>query len=91
MVMDKVWLALCFGLKEREDGFINTYTCLLPASTGDAGLSERNKNKADMLRFCFVLCLHTVSMVRVTFSRVSSSGCWNIVPGSCHLVLIIGV
>lgn len=46
--MDEVWLVLCFGLKETEEGFINTYTCHPPASTGEAGLSERNKNKSDV-------------------------------------------
>lgn len=48
MVMDEVWPALCFGLEEREEGFINAYTCPLPACTGDASLSERNKNKPDV-------------------------------------------
>lgn len=57
MVMDEVWLALCFGLKEREEGFIKAYTCPLPACTGDAGLSERNKNKPDVFfcLFCFYI------------------------------------
>lgn len=48
MVMDEVRLVFCFGLKKTEEGFINTYTCHPPACTGDAGLSERNKNKSDV-------------------------------------------
>lgn len=56
MVMDEVWLVLCFGLKEGEEGFINAYTCPLPASTGDAGLSERNRNKPEVFSlFCFYI------------------------------------
>lgn len=70
--MDEVWLALCFGLKEGEEGFINAYTCPLPACTGDASLSEWNKNKHDVVGF-FVWFLHTISRVRITFYGVSSS------------------
>lgn len=66
MVMDEVWLVLCFGLKEGEEGFINAYTCPLPACTGDAGLSERNKSRPDVFGFLF-LFLHTISRVRITF------------------------
>lgn len=59
MVMDEVWLVLCFGLKETEEGFINMYTCHPPACTGDAGLSERNKNKSDVFVYMLFpgLCL----------------------------------
>lgn len=75
MVMDEVWLALCFGLKEQEEGFINAYTCPLPACTGDASLSERNKNKPDV---CFVF------FVVVFTYHFQGSGC-------CHLGLIVSV
>lgn len=84
MVMDEVWLVLCFGLKEGEEGFINAYTCPLPACTGDVGLSEGNRRF-----FCFVSTYYF--QVRTTFYGVSSSGCWNFVSGCCHLGLIIGV
>lgn len=50
---------LCFGLKETEEGFINMYTCHPPACTGDADLSERNKNKNDVFVYMLFpgLCL----------------------------------
>lgn len=31
IVMDEVWLALCLGPMDTEEGFINTYMCHLPA------------------------------------------------------------
>lgn len=64
MVIDEVRLALCFGLKETEEEFINTYTRHPPAYTGDAGLSERNRNKNDVFVYMPFLGFH--------------SGCWNI-------------
>lgn len=31
IVIDEVWLALCLGPMDTEEGFINTYMCHLPA------------------------------------------------------------
>lgn len=76
MVMDEVWLVLCFGLKETEEGFINMYTCHPPACTGDPGLSERNKNKSDV--FVYMLFPGLYLLFTAFYVFFFPSGCWNI-------------
>lgn len=56
-VMDEVRLALCFGLKETEEGFINTYTCH-PACPYRRCWPEREEEEE---KWC--ICLHAFSRV----------------------------
>lgn len=79
--MDEVRLVLCFGLKEAEEGFINTYTCFPPACSGDAGISERNKNKSDVFSFVFTClfqgydCILWASFIICCFIQKVASWC----------------
>lgn len=38
--MDEVWLVLCLGPKDTDEGFINTYTCHLPARVHESSVRE---------------------------------------------------
>lgn len=40
IVMDEVWLVLCLGPKDTDEGFINTYTCHLSACVHKSSVRE---------------------------------------------------
>lgn len=43
IVMDEVWLMLCLGPMDTEEGFINTYKCHPAASVYESERSERGR------------------------------------------------
>lgn len=53
IVIDEVWLALCLGLVDPEEGFINTYTCHLLACVYE---NERTREIAAEVMYLFT-CL----------------------------------
>lgn len=65
IVMDEVWLALCLGLMDKEEGFINTYTCHLASvsvyKSESERVSERDSGSGDV--FVYMLCARIMPLL----------------------------
>lgn len=60
IVMDEVWLALCLGPMDTEEGFINTYTCH-PRVYKSERVSERDRGKGDV--FVYMPCSRVMPLL----------------------------
>lgn len=58
IVIDEVWLALCLGPVDTEEGFINTYMCHLPARVYE---NERDSGGSDV--FVYMPCSRVMPLL----------------------------
>lgn len=62
--MDEVWLALCLGPMDTEEGFINTYMCHQPVyvyTSECKSVSERDMGAGDV--FVYTSCSRVMPLV----------------------------
>lgn len=68
IVMDEVWLVLCLGPMDTEEGFINTYMCHQPACVYKSeckSVSERDMGAGDV--FVYTACYRVMPLVWLCF------------------------